>query len=65
MGYGATIGAMAAPVLMAIALAPAAYAALVELYGHQFAMLTNIAAALIGFVMVALLAWRVRKTPRA
>ena len=62
-GYGATIGAMAAPVLLAIALAPAAYAALVEIYGHQFAMLTNIAAATVGLALVALLAWRVRKPP--
>ncbi|MEK7246480.1 MAG: MFS transporter [Pseudomonadota bacterium] len=64
-GYGTLIGAMAAPVLMAVALAPAAYAALVERYGPPIAMLTNIAAALIGFVMVALLAWWARKPSRA
>ena len=60
-GYGATVGAMAAPALLAIALAPTAYAALVEIYGHHVAMLTNIAAATVGLVMVAVLAWRVRK----
>ena len=61
-GYGATIGAMTVPILLAIALAPALYAAIVELYGHGIAMLGNIGAASIGFVMVALLAWRVRRT---
>lgn len=61
-GYGATIGAMAAPVLLATALAPALYAALIELYGHPVAMLTNIVAATLGLIMVALLAWRFRRT---
>jgi MFS family permease len=62
-GYGTLIGTMAAPVLMAIAIAPAVYAAIIELYGHQIAMLTNIAAALAGLALVAMLAWRVRKPP--
>jgi hypothetical protein len=58
-GYGATLGAMAAPILLAIAAAPALYAALVEVYGHGIAMLSNIVAATVGFAMVA---WLVRRT---
>lgn len=64
-GYGTLIGTMAAPVLMAIAVAPAAYAAIIEAYGHQFGMLTNIVAALAGLGLVMFLAWRVRKSPSA
>ena len=60
-GYGTLIGAMAIPVLMAIALAPALYAAIVEFYGHPVAMLTNIAAAVIGMALVLLLFWRIRR----
>ncbi len=61
-GYGALIGAMTAPVLMAAALAPALYAALVDRWGHEAAMLSNIAAATVGFAIVAWLAGRVRKS---
>ena len=60
-GYGATIGVMTGPILLAIALAPALYAAIVELYGHKIAMFSNIAAALVGMALVALLFWRGRR----
>jgi MFS family permease len=63
-GYGALIGAMTAPVLMAIALAPALYAVIIEFWGHELAMLSNIAAATAGYAIVAGLALQVRK-PRA
>ncbi len=60
-GYGALIGAMTAPVLLAIALAPALYAVIVEAWGHEAAMLSNIAAAAVGFAIVVWLARRVRR----
>jgi len=60
-GYGALIGAMTAPVLLAIALAPALYAVIIEAWGHEAAMLSNIAAATVGFAIVVWLARRVRR----
>jgi predicted MFS family arabinose efflux permease len=60
-GYGALIGAMSAPVLLAVAIAPALYAVIVGAWGHEAAMLSNIAAATTGFAIVAGLAWRMRR----
>lgn len=60
-GYGALIGAMTVPILMAIALAPALYAVIIELWGHELAMLSNIVAATAGFAIVAWLGQRVRR----
>lgn len=59
--YGALVGTMTAPALMAAALAPALHAAAVDLAGHGVAMALNAAAASIAFLLVLVLAMRLRR----
>jgi len=59
-GYGALIGSMAGPGLLAAALAPAAHAALSDLAGQAAALASLIGGALLAFALVALLGLRIR-----
>lgn len=56
-GYGLLVGTMATPGLIAMALAPAVHAGLVDVWGHRVAL----AVALAGFLLVLVLALRIRR----
>lgn len=60
-GYGLLVGTMATPGLIAMALAPAVHAAMVDVWGHRVALAVALAAALVGFLLVLVLALRIRR----
>jgi predicted MFS family arabinose efflux permease len=60
-GYGLLVGTMATPGLIAMALAPAMHAAFVDVWGHKIALAVALAAAVVGFLLVLVLALRIRR----
>lgn len=63
-GYGLLIGTMTTPGLIAMALAPAVHAAMVDLWGHRIALTVAFAAAVVGFLLVVALTARIRRRAR-
>jgi len=63
-GYGLLVGTMATPGLIAMALAPAVHAAMVDLWGHAIALTVCLAAAVVGFLLVVALTARIRRRAR-
>jgi predicted MFS family arabinose efflux permease len=60
-GYGLLVGTMTTPGLIAMALAPAIHAAMVELWGHMIALAACFVAAVVGFLLVVALTLRIRR----
>ena len=60
-GYGALIGIMAAPGLFVSAVAPAAHAAIIEYFGHGAGVIVNLIAAAGSFLLIVVLALRLRR----